>query len=47
LLLDKHFSPDGRLIDAWAWMKKLQPRAPPEPPDGSGGGGGEEHCEAH
>jgi transposase len=39
LLSDEHFSVDGTLIEAWASMKSLQPKAPP---DGSGGGGGAE-----
>src|SRR5262245_44828654 len=39
LLSDEHFSVDGTLIEAWASMKSLQPKAPP---DGSDGGGGAE-----
>jgi transposase len=40
LLSDEHFSVDGTLIEAWASMKSLQPKVPPD--DGSGGGGGAE-----
>jgi transposase len=40
LLSDEHFSVDGTLIEAWASMKSLQPKAPP--PDGPGGGSGAE-----
>jgi len=39
LLSDEHFSVDGTLIEAWASMKSLQPKPPP---DGSDGGGGAE-----
>jgi transposase len=46
LLSDEHFSVDGTLIEAWASMKSLQPKAAPEPPDGSGGGGAEERSPA-
>jgi transposase len=35
LLSDEHFSVDGTLIEAWASMKSLEPKPPP---DGSGGG---------
>jgi len=39
LLSDEHFSVDGTLIEAWASMKSIRPRAE-APPDGASGGEG-------
>ena len=43
LLSGEHFSVDGTLIEAWASMKSVRPKAPQEPPhrpDGGESGGG-------
>ena len=39
LLSDEHFSVDGTLIEAWASMKSIRPRAEAPPDDGPGGDG--------
>jgi transposase len=38
LLSSEHFSVDGTLIEAWASMKSLKPKEPPEGGNSSGGG---------
>jgi hypothetical protein len=45
LLSDEHFSVGGTLIEAWASMKSLQPKA--LPPDRLGGGGAKEENPAN
>jgi hypothetical protein len=40
LLSSEHFSVDGTLIEAWAWMKSFRPKQDREGDDDDGGSGG-------